>query len=204
MACTGHNATTPNGVACPAYVGPGSGYSFTTADLNGQTIQEYNFNQLRTAINSELARRGTNWAAVLSQYGYNDPGTRVAGDQIGYDNWRALRFAIEHCRNFTNVYTTNEYIVQGAVIIDDTVEELRAGINAANAQCLCVCNYACTCDCNYCTCDCNYCTCDCNYCTCNCNYCTCNCNYCTCACNYACTCNCNYSDIRLKKDIEEI
>jgi hypothetical protein len=188
MACTGHNATTPNGVACGGYVAPLAPFGFTNVDLNGVSIQEYHFNEIRTAVGQELTRRGLSWASVGG-----DPVSRSEGGSVGYLEWRTLRNNIYAIKTFTQTYSSNTNLAPDTTVIDQSAEELRTAINSARAVCVCQCNYACTCNCNY-------------PCTCNCNYpCTCNCNYpCTCNCNYACTCNCNYSDIRLKKDIKEI
>ena len=61
----------------------------------------------------------------------------------------------------------------GGKIFDETTTEFRDEVDAVRSECLCDCNYSCTC----------------------------NCNYCVCNCNHVCQCNCNYSDRKLKENI---
>ena len=43
-------------------------------------------------------------------------------------------------------------------------EAMSEQVDILRNECVCDCNYSCTCDCNYCVCNCNYvCQCDCNY-----------------------------------------
>jgi hypothetical protein len=204
--CTGHENS------CAAHAGgePPAGVTNWTDPVLGNTIKikVEHHNELRTAIDAELIRKGQSWPV--------DPGNVTTVNKITSSNVRALRNGINaalawsHPTELDDANTEVGDKVQGVQF-----QHLRDRVNTMEGTCTCLCNYACTCQCNYaCTCNCNYaCTCQCNYsCTCQCNYsCTCDCNYaCTCDCNYACTCNCDYtctcncaySDEKLKTNVE--
>lgn len=209
-ACTTHNAdhacTAHATTACASHVGVVSGGEasiWTDPVLSTNVkIKSIHHNELKTAIDAELARRGLPFFTTgLVSQAYKAHGGHV----------QVLRDELKKAADQEGPWTPPDELSDENLGTDDKVKTtqftaLRSKTNSLETNCACNCDYACTCQCNYaCTCNCNYaCTCQCNYactclcnyaCTCQCNYtCTCNCNYaCTCQCNYVCTCNCNYA-----------
>ena len=210
--CTGHTGSVPEGTPTV----------WTDVPLTTSIrIKAQHHNELRIAINTELAKRSHTWV--------HDPGAVNSTIKVLSTHVRDLRNGI----NAALAWTWPSILADVETEVGDKVlalqyNTLRDRVNymetipcscncnytctcLCNYACTCLCNYACTCNCNNCTCNCNYactcvcnyaCTCVCNYactcqcdhvCICACNYCTCNCNYCTCECNYNCTCNCAYN-----------
>ena len=188
MTCIGHCND------CAAHAGyvPGITPTSWTDDplARGILIKEEHWDELRDAIDAETTRRSTTWAT-----GDGDPGNVAVGDKVYQggtglpDGWRELRNQVSYLdtgsgSGWQPASVDNTTILTGEPILDDSPQAIRDRLNVIEAECYCDCNYACTC---------------------NCNYCVCNCNYCVCNCNYPCTCNCNYSaksDRRLKKEIK--
>ena len=167
MACTGHTNSCP---AHPGYDPPVSPISWVDPGL-GTDIEVkgyHHFYYLNYYINQEFSRRSVsppgNWAY----------GQKYTDDIIYADDYKMLRDGIVECKAWTPTWASNTYLAAGEDILDESTNEMRTQMDVLRAECLCNCNYACTCDCNYCTCN----------------------------CNYSCTCNCNYSDRRLKTNIK--
>lgn len=172
MACGGHCNQCP---AHPGYSGPVSTVSWpdpglgTDIDVRGY----YHFYYLVYFIDQELTRRSESppagwWSPV-------EDGNKGTTDIIYAADYKLLRDGIVACKSWTpdGKNLTDQWLSAGMPILDESTLEMRTQIDTLRAECLCDCNYACTC----------------------------NCNYCTCNCNYACTCDCNYSDRRLKEKI---
>jgi len=170
MACGGHCNVCPAhpGYDPPVYViswpDPGLGTDITVRGY-------YHFYYLNYYINQEFTRRS------VSPPGDWVYGQKYTDDIIYAADYRMLVDGLDACDpawtpNGKNL--TNEWLSAGMPILDESTLEMRDQVDILRAECLCDCNYACTC----------------------------NCNYCTCNCNYACTCDCNYSDRRLKDNIK--
>ena len=173
MACTGHCNHCP---AHGGYIPPISVYTWTNDPITtDDPVEEDDFNEMASVINSEFARRSLSPSAGFP------PTAKTTNDIIYSLDYRRIRdHLVRLCRASTGVSWSpiaaqNGYgaLAAGRVIQDETTEEVRTKINELREECICNCNYACTCECNYCVCN----------------------------CNYACTCYCNYSDIRLKEQI---
>ena len=200
--CNGHTALIDNDTcSCNAHDGTGnndSGYvgpttiSFTNVTVStGEKIDLQNeIHELLDKLNAESTRRAVLGDSTTDAFTLTNP--------VSQTHIRRIRNLYMDVLNVsaTSPYTDSD-IITTQTMKATTIEAMKDGLVADAGSCVCDCNYACTCNCNYCTCNCNYaCTCDCNHaCQCNCNY------ACTCDCNHACICNCNYSDIRLKTEI---
>lgn len=167
MACNGHCNHCPSH---PGYV-PAVGDATYTNPIPFDTnddVRYLDFNELRAYISTESTRRSD--AVTL-------PSTQTGSDLVEYLDWRSLRDAISDLENDAGAWVpavlndTNLALAEN--IQDEQYEAMVDQVDILRNECACDCNYACTCDCNYCVCN----------------------------CNYACVCDCNYSDKNLKENI---
>lgn len=188
MVCTGHTNSCP---AHPGYDPPLSPVSWTDDPLDTtDDVKATHFNELKYYVDVEFTRRGLSPSAGFP------PDNMDTEDIIYASDYREIR---DHLRtaSFSTAAGTWDTSIPSACgygsmargrqvsgvpanlgyILDETTEEMRTEIDLLRAECLCDCNYSCTC----------------------------NCNYCVCNCNHACQCNCNYiSDERLKMEIKPL
>ena len=159
MACTSHCNQC---LAHPGYIGPRTLSTWTDPTLDTTIlIKATHFNQLRTALLNELAVRGIGSQGMYAAQG--------VGNLIYGNFYKALRHNCWLCEpgywpgfNATHLYYMSDPLLDpGYLVQDESTTAFRAWVNFTEGLCVCNCNYACTCDCNYCTCDCNNtCTCD--------------------------------------------
>lgn len=174
MACGGHTNSCPSH---PGYDPPLAGVSWTDDPLDGgDEVKAQHYNELSFYINAEFTRRG------LTPSGGFPPADKDSDDFVFGDDYRVLR---DHVVPLSKDSTTGTWsggiptaasygaMTPGGKIFDETTTEFRDEVDAVRSECLCDCNYSCTC----------------------------NCNYCVCNCNHVCQCNCNYSDRKLKENI---
>jgi len=183
MACGGHSNSCPSHPGYDPPLSPvswRSSYSAAQGYCNGHTIntddpveENYHYYYLAWYINYEIGRRGASKPSGWDAW-YAEAGPKTTEDIIYSSDWTMFVEGLDECDAWSPTWSTTQYMSAGAPILVNTINEMRDQVNILRTECLCDCNYACTC----------------------------NCNYCTCNCNYACTCNCNYSDRRLKTDIK--
>ena len=173
MACGGHTNSCPSH---PGYDPPLSPVSWTDDPLNtNDEVKATHFNELKLNINVEFTRRGLSPSAGFP------PANKDTNDFVYGDDYRVLRDHIIPVSDDSSLGTWSPRpaivsygtLAPGQDIQDESTEEMRDEIDTIRGECLCNCNYSCTCDCNYCVCN----------------------------CNHVCTCNCAYSDERLKEKI---
>jgi len=167
MACTGHTNSCPTH---PGYDPPLAGVSWTDPTIGtDDEVKATHFNEMTYYTNFEFTRRGE------SPSGGFPPSNKTSSDIVYAVDYRNIRDHLKYLnRAWDNAYIGYGVITDLQPIQDETTEAFRDEIDTLRAECLCDCNYSCTC----------------------------NCNYCVCNCNYACTCNCNYSDKKLKREIK--
>lgn len=167
MVCTGHTNSCPGH---PGYDPPLSPVSWTDDPLGtNDEVKATHFNELTFYIDVEFTRRG------LTPSGGFPPSDKNTNDLVEAADYREVR---DHIRTLSFSTTSGDW--DGAIpaivgygtlsrgvasgIQDESTEEMRAEIDLLRQECLCDCNYACTCNCNYCVCNCNHaCQCNCNY-----------------------------------------
>ena len=167
MACGGHCNVCP---AHPGYDPPLSAVPWRSADCvhtpidtNDIVEANYHFYWLAWYIDFELDRRNDSppagWFNPIGDASFDTTDVIYASD------WAMLKTGIADAANgWTSTWCGSAYLKIGEPILDNSINEMRDKIDALRAECLCDCNYSCTCNCNYCTCNCNYaCTCNCNY-----------------------------------------